>query len=509
MHKPFHLVLEDGTVFKGKSFGFQKPVAGEVVFNTAMVGYPESLTDPSYAGQLLTITFPLVGNYGVPGDVIQNQLSTFYESEKIQVTGLIISDFSFQYSHWNAAKSLSEWLIENEVPGIYGIDTRELTKMVREKGTMKGKLVFPDEEDIEFINPDDENQVAKVSCTEVITYGNGKNKVVMVDCGVKQNIIRCLLKRDTTVIRVPWNYDFNRLDYDALFISNGPGDPAYCDITVNNIRTAMQTDKPIFGICMGNQLLSIAGGAKTYKLKYGHRSHNQPVQLCGTQRAFITTQNHGFAVDNNTLSADWEPLFINMNDGTNEGIRHKTKPWFSAQFHPEAASGPTDTEFLFDVFIKTLAENNKSIPQLIEAEMDARLVRKQEYQGAEKGTIKKVLVLGSGALKIGEAGEFDYSGSQALKALKEEGIQTVLINPNIATVQTSEGIADKVYFLPVTPDFVERVIEKEKPDGVFLSFGGQTALNCGVALYKAGIFEKYNIKVLGTPVQSIIDTEDR
>jgi carbamoyl-phosphate synthase large subunit len=508
-HKPFHLVLEDGTVFKGKSFGFEKPVAGEVVFNTAMVGYPESLTDPSYAGQLLAITFPLVGNYGVPGDVIQNQLSTFYESEKIQVTGLIISDFSFQYSHWNAAKSLSEWLIENEVPGIYGIDTRELTKMVREKGTMKGKLVFPDGDDIDFINPDDENQVAKVSCREVITYGNGSNKVVMVDCGVKQNIIRCLLKRDTTVIRVPWDYDFNQLDFDALFISNGPGDPAYCDVTVNNIRTAMQTDKPIFGICMGNQLLSIAGGAKTYKLKYGHRSHNQPVQLCGTQRAFITTQNHGFAVDNNTLSADWEPLFINMNDGTNEGIRHKTKPWFSAQFHPEAASGPTDTEFLFDVFIKTLTEKSKTIPQLIEDEMDARLVCKQEYKGAEKGTINKVLVLGSGALKIGEAGEFDYSGSQALKALKEEGIQTVLINPNIATVQTSEGIADKVYFLPVTPDFVERVIEKERPDGVFLSFGGQTALNCGVALFKAGIFEKYNIKVLGTPVQSIIDTEDR
>ncbi|MEA4982846.1 MAG: carbamoyl-phosphate synthase domain-containing protein, partial [Paludibacter sp.] len=201
-HKPFHLVLEDGTVLKGKSFGYEKAVAGEVVFNTAMVGYPESLTDPSYAGQLLAITFPLVGNYGVPNDIIQNGLSIYFESEKIQVTGLIISDFSFEYSHWNAGKSLSDWLKENKVPGIYGIDTRELTKMVREKGTMKGKLVFPNEEDIDFINPDDENQVAKVSCTEVITYGNGKNKIVMVDCGVKENIIRCLLKRDTTVIRV-------------------------------------------------------------------------------------------------------------------------------------------------------------------------------------------------------------------------------------------------------------------------------------------------------------------
>lgn len=508
-HKPFNLVLEDGTIFHGKSFGHEIPVAGEVVFSTAMTGYPESLTDPSYLGQLLTLTYPLVGNYGVPGDALQDQLSKNYESEKIQVAGLIVSDYSFQYSHWNAAKSLSEWLVENKVPAIYGIDTRQLTKIVREKGTLKGKLVFPGEEDIDFIDPDDENQVAKASCTEVLTYGAGKHKVVLVDCGAKQNIIRCLLKRDTTVIRVPWDYDFNHLDFDAVLISNGPGNPAYCEATVNNIRKTMQTDTPIFGICMGNQLLSLAGGATTYKLKYGHRSHNQPVQLCNTHRAFITSQNHGYAVDNNTLNDAWEPLFINMNDGTNEGIRHKTQPWFSAQFHPEATSGPTDTEFLFDVFLNTLTQKNKSVPQLIEEAMDAKLVKKQEYGGAEKGAVKKVLVLGSGALKIGEAGEFDYSGSQALKALKEEGVHTVLINPNIATVQTSEGIADKVYFLPVTPDFVERVIEKERPDGVFLSFGGQTALNCGVALYKAGIFKKYDVKVLGTPVQSIIDTEDR
>ncbi|MBP1637685.1 MAG: carbamoyl-phosphate synthase large subunit, partial [Bacteroidetes bacterium] len=321
--------------------------------------------------------------------------------------------------------------------------------------------------------------------------------------------IRCLLKRDTTVIRVPWNYDFNKIEYDGLFISNGPGNPAYCEATVENIREAMKNDKPIFGICMGNQLLSMAGGAKTYKLKYGHRSCNQPVQLVGTQRAFVTSQNHGFAVDSSTLTADWEPLFVNMNDGTNEGIRHKSKPWFSAQFHPEASAGPTDTEFLFDVFIKTIIESKKSVPQLIEEELEAKLVVKHDYKSAEKGEIKKVLVLGSGALKIGEAGEFDYSGSQALKALREEGVETILINPNIATVQTSDGIADKVYFLPVTPDFVEQVIEKERPDGIFLSFGGQTALNCGVTLYQTKILEKYNVKVLGTPVQSIIDTEDR
>lgn len=508
-NKPLHLVLEDGTIFEGKSFGYEAPVAGEVVFSTGMVGYTESLSDPSYLGQILTLTYPLIGNYGVPKDETQNDISTFYESEKIQASGLIVSGFSFEYSHWNAAKSLSDWLIENKVPAVYGIDTRELTKLVREKGTMLGKLVFPGDPDIPFINPDDENQVAKASCKEVITYGNGKYKVLLVDCGVKNNIIRCLLKRDTTVVRVPWDYDFNSLEFDGLFISNGPGDPAFCDVTVTNIQKAMQTDKPIFGICMGNQLLSLAGGAKTYKLKYGHRSSNQPVQLVGTQRAFVTSQNHGFAVDNNTLSDEWKPLFVNMNDGTNEGIRHKSKPWFSCQFHPEASAGPTDTEFLFDVFVRTLEEKNISISKLIENELDAKLVVKQVYQGIEKGEVKKVLLLGSGALKIGEAGEFDYSGSQALKALKEEGIETVLINPNIATVQTSEGIADKVYFLPVTPDFVERVIEKERPDSIFLSFGGQTALNCGVALYKNKILEKFNVRVLGTPVQAIIDTEDR
>ncbi|MBP5456503.1 MAG: carbamoyl-phosphate synthase (glutamine-hydrolyzing) large subunit [Paludibacteraceae bacterium] len=498
-YRPLNLVLEDGTVFKGKSFGYEKQVAGEVVFSTAMVGYPESLTDPSYSGQILTVTFPLVGNYGVPTEKLdENGISTFFESEKIQVTGLIISDFSFQYSHWNAIESLGTWLKQQEIPGIFGIDTRELTKIVREKGALKGKLVFPDEQDIPFINPDDENQVAKVSCKEVVTYGKGKHKVVLVDCGVKNNIIRCLLKRDVTVTRVPWNYDFNQLEYDGLFISNGPGNPALCGEAVEHIRKAMEGNKPIFGICMGNQLLSIAGGAKTYKLKYGHRSHNQPVSMVGSTRSFITSQNHGFAVDNATLGSDWEPLFVNMNDGTNEGIRHKSKPFFSAQFHPEAASGPTDTEFLFDEFVKLMDGQ--------ESEIFASK-KSESFSGPKK--YRKVLLLGSGALKIGEAGEFDYSGSQALKALKEEGISTVLINPNIATVQTSEGIADKVYFLPVTPDFVERVIDKERPDGIFLSFGGQTALNCGVALYRSGVLEKYGVEVLGTPVQAIIDTEDR
>lgn len=346
------LILDDGSRFCGYSFGYDKAVAGEVVFNTAMTGYPESLTDPSYSGQMMVLTYPLVGNYGVPRQTFEaNGISTFLESEKIHAEAIIVSDYSDNYSHWNAVESLGEWLKKEKIAGITGIDTRELTKLLREKGSMKGKIVFENESEIDFVDPNLINQVARVSCKEVITYGNGKKRVVLVDCGVKHNIIRCLLKRDVTVVRVPWDYDFNTLEFDGLFISNGPGDPDTCEITVNHIREAMKKEKPIFGICMGNQLLAKAGGAKTFKLKYGHRSHNQPVRMAGTEKCFITSQNHGYAVDNNTLGDDWEPLFLNMNDGTNEGIRHKRLPFFSAQFHPEAASGPTDTEFLFDTFI--------------------------------------------------------------------------------------------------------------------------------------------------------------
>lgn len=377
------LILSDGTVFRGRSFGYEKPVAGEVVFNTAMTGYPESLTDPSYAGQLMTLTYPLVGNYGVPPFTIEaNGLATFMESEKIHAEAIIVSDYSENYSHWNAVESLADWLKREQVPGITGIDTRELTKVLREHGVMMGRIVFDDAMDNgewRMDNYGEVNYVDRVSCKDIIVYAGGESKtfpvstpmeelnsqlstfhsqlkkVVLVDCGVKTNILRCLLKRGVEVIRVPWDYDFNGLQFDGLFISNGPGDPDTCDAAVQNIRRAMQNEKlPIFGICMGNQLLSKAGGAKIYKLKYGHRSHNQPVRMVGTNRCFITSQNHGYAVDNNTLGADWEPLFVNMNDGSNEGIRHKRNPWFSAQFHPEAASGPTDTEFLFDEFVKLL-----------------------------------------------------------------------------------------------------------------------------------------------------------
>lgn len=355
-NKPTTLHLENGVEFNGLSFGYDQAVSGEVVFSTAMVGYPESLTDPSSSGQILCVTFPLVGNYGVPADEFKDNLSKYFESEKIHVKGLIINDYSFKYSHWNAVKSLHEWLKENKVPGIFGVDTREITKILREKGSMLGKII-PENRVLETEeNPNIVNQVAVVSCKEVIKYGNGRKRVVVVDCGVKHNIIRCLINRGVEVIRVPWDYNFNTIEYDGLFLSNGPGNPDFCDITIKNIKKAIEAKfpKPIFGICLGNQLLSKAGGATTYKLKYGHRSHNQPVIMAGTNRCFITAQNHGYAVDNSTLSADWEPLFINMNDGTNEGIKHKSKPFLSCQFHPEACGGPTDTEFLFDNFVNLL-----------------------------------------------------------------------------------------------------------------------------------------------------------
>lgn len=352
------LILEDGSVFEGKSFGYEKSAAGEVVFYTGMTGYPESLTDPSYSGQILVSTYPMIGNYGVPRDEQDNGISRFFESNQVHITGLIISDYSFEFSHWNAEKSLAEWLKEYKVPGLYDIDTRALTKILREKGSLLGKIEY-ESQPVELFDPNLENMVAKVSCKEVSYHGNGDHRVVLVDCGVKHNIIRCLIDRNATVIRVPWDYDFTRETYDGIFLTNGPGDPAMCEVTVENVRKILDDDKPLMGICLGNQLLARAAGADTYKLKYGHRSHNQPVILAGTDRCFITPQNHGYAVEPETLTGDWEALFVNANDGTNEGIRHKTKPFFSTQFHPEATSGPVDTEYLFDEFMQMIV-NHKS-----------------------------------------------------------------------------------------------------------------------------------------------------
>ncbi|KAF2879128.1 hypothetical protein ILUMI_27035 [Ignelater luminosus] len=510
---PCYLVLEDGTTFPGESFGAKKELDGEVVFQTGMVGYPESLTDPSYHAQILILTYPIIGNYGVPDYKLdENGLPCWFESHRIWASGLVVGEYCDYPSHWRSSKTLSEWMEEQGIPGIQGIDTRALTKKIREKGTMLGRIVFnlPIDYNYKISDPNKQNLVAEVSMQKPVVYNpSGSPRICAVDCGLKYNQIRCFLKRGARVDVVPWNYNFSTMDYDGLFLSNGPGDPTMCDTTIKNLRQILTAPKvkPIFGICLGHQLLSLAIGCSSFKMKYGNRGHNQPCIHHGTDRCYMTSQNHGFAINSEALASGWEPLFTNANDNTNEGIIHNTLPYFSVQFHPEHTAGPQDLECLFDVFlevIRTYESDKVSAKDLI--------MKKLKYEPKTPVVTefpKKVLIIGSGGLSIGQAGEFDYSGSQAIKALKEENIQTVLINPNIATVQTSKGLADKVYFLPLIPEYVEQVIKAERPGGVLLTFGGQTALNCGVELQKTGVFEKYGIKILGTPIQTIIDTEDR
>jgi len=480
-----------------------------------MVGYPESMTDPSYQGQILTLTTPMVGNYGVPDRKTLDEfgLPKYFESDKIHVNGLIVQDYSHHYSHWNAASSLGDWMKEQGVPGISGIDTRMLTKKIREKGAMVAKvevdLDAPVPDFSQLQNPNSRHLVNEVSVQGKTVYGKGNaTKVIAIDCGMKNNIIRHLVKRGVELTVVPWNYPFAaEMDqYDGLFLSNGPGDPTMCKETIQELEKVITCPddkvKPIFGICLGNQLMGIAAGGQAEKLPFGHRGQNQPVLNHQTGECYITPQNHGFVIDCTTLRPGWKTLFTNANDGSNEGIAHMTRPYFTAQFHPEAASGPTDTEFMFDTFLDAckMPMDKITFP-----------VRKPP---PPRPDVKKILLLGSGGTSIGQAGEFDYSGGQAIKALKEEGKEVVLMNPNIASVQTnmdskSEFKADHIFFLPVTPEFVEEVIKKEKPDGIVVSMGGQTALNCAVELYEAGIFDKYNVEVLGTPIDVVINTEDR
>ena len=318
-----------------------------------MVGYPESLTDPSYRGQILVLTYPLIGNYGVPGNEKEDSLLRHFESDKIQIRGLIITDYSSDYSHWNAKKSLSDWMKENDIPGIYGVDTRKLTKKLRKKGTQLGKTLY-DSEKIQFSDPNKRNLVAEVSIKKPVIYKKGKKKVVLIDCGTKNNIIRAFLRRNFTVVRVPWDYNFLNEKADGIIISNGPGDPKNCRETIENVRKAISKSTPILGICLGSQILALAAGASTYKLKFGHRGHNQPCVEVGTNRCYITSQNHGYAVDADTLPEDWREWFYNNNDETNEGIKHFSKPFYGTQFHPEASPGPDDTEFLFDLFVRSM-----------------------------------------------------------------------------------------------------------------------------------------------------------
>uniref|UniRef100_A0ABM5FAK9 carbamoyl-phosphate synthase (ammonia) n=1 Tax=Pogona vitticeps TaxID=103695 RepID=A0ABM5FAK9_9SAUR len=502
-----NLVLEDGTKMKGYSFGHPSSTAGEVVFNTGLAGYTESLTDPSYYGQILTMVNPIIGNGGVPDTTALDEmgLSKFLESDGIKASGLLVLDYSNEYSHWRAVKTLGEWLKEEKVPALYGIDTRMLSKIIRDKGTVLGKIEF-EGQPVEFVDPNERNLIAEVSTKAVKVYGKGNPiKIVAVDCGLKQNAIRLLVKRGAEVHLVPWNHDFTQMDYDGLFISGGPGDPTQAQELIRNVRKVLESDhqEPLFGIGSGNLITGLAAGASSYKMPMANRGQNQPVVNMMNGQAFITAQNHGYAIDSNSLPPGWKPLFVNANDQTNEGIMHEDKPIFTAQFYPEGNPGPTDTEFLFDSFISLIKKGKGTHIASVLPKATAATSRVE---------VSKVLILGSGGLSIGQAGEFDYSGSQAVKAMKEENVKTILMNPNIASVQTNEvgpKQADTVYFLPITPHFVTEVIKAERPDGIILGMGGQTALNCGVELFKRGILQEHGVKVLGTSVEAIMATEDR
>uniref|UniRef100_A0A915EA35 ATP-grasp domain-containing protein n=1 Tax=Ditylenchus dipsaci TaxID=166011 RepID=A0A915EA35_9BILA len=498
------LILEDGTLFVGQVFGALKSTSGELVFQTGMVGYVESLTDPSYANQFLTLTYPLIGNYGVSDDTLQGNSvdilsfpDTGFESAKIWPAALIVDRIcpEGEHSHWQAYQSLAQWLKNlGLVPGLSGIDVRLLTKKIREHGTLKAKLVLDadDPNSFDFVDINSQNLVALVSRKEVQTFGNGPTRIMAVDCGLKNNQIRCLVKRGCTVTVVPYNYPIDQKydDYDGIFLSNGPGDPAMCEDLITRISLLLNNDrcKPVFGICLGHQLLARAAGATTHKLPYGNRGHNQPCTHMDTGRCYITSQNHGFAVDDSSLPAGWLTLFSNENDSTNEGIIHETNlslVFNSTQSTPQVPL----TWSVCSIFLWKLSLT----------------ARRSNFQTV----CRKVLILGSGGLSIGQAGEFDYSGAQAIKALKEQNIKTVLVNPNVATVQTSKGFADRVYFLPITKEYVTEVIKKERPTGLLCTFGGQTALNCAIDLFKDGVLDAFSVTVLGTPIQTIMNTEDR
>ena len=348
-----HLILENGKKFKGKIFGAVKSVSGEVVFNTGMVGYPETLTDPSYKGQILVSTYPMMGNYGVPSFYEANTLKEHFESDKIQVNAYVVSEISELFHHWNGAQNLDSWFKNSGVTGLAGIDTRTLTKILRESGTMLGRIVVGNST-VKLYDPAKHDLIQEVTTTKVQNFGKGKKKILLIDCGCKNRIIHHLLRNDYSIKLVPYNHDISKEEFDGLVISNGPGNPEMYPQLIENVKKIFSKNKPMLGICMGHQIISMAAGAKTYKLKYGHRSQNQPVIDELTKKCFITSQNHGYAMDTKSLPDDWEPWFTNLNDGTNEGIIHKKKPFMSVQFHPEAAPGPVDTAFIFDKFLRVL-----------------------------------------------------------------------------------------------------------------------------------------------------------
>jgi carbamoyl-phosphate synthase small subunit len=361
------LVLEDGSEYSGWAFGKARSQAGEVVFTTGMTGYPQALTDPSFKGQILVSTYPMMGNYGVPVKpkscepfFDEQGIPLHFESPLVQVSGFAVSEVCDEPSHFESGATLSAWLEKNNVPGIYGIDTRSLTERLREHGVMRGKILVEGSREVTIDSGVIAHPVAEVSNPEVKIYtpagDSSRPRIVLVDCGAKANILRCLLARNVEVVRVPWNHDLKGMEYDGIFLSNGPGDPKACGRTIAMVRRAFDVKKPIFGICLGNQIMALAAGGDTYKLPYGHRGQNQPCVETGTGRCYITSQNHGYAVRGESLPKGWEPWFINANDNTVEGIRSLRRPFSAVQFHPEGCPGPRDTEFLIDRFLEQVKE---------------------------------------------------------------------------------------------------------------------------------------------------------
>lgn len=362
------LTLEDGSKFEGVCFGSEVSSAGEVVFNTGMVGYPESLTDPSYKGQILVLTYPLIGNWGVPEKAL-------WESAKIQVSGLVVSDYSLFASHYSSKQTLGAWLKKEGIPGIEGIDTRSLTRRLREKGVMLGKIEVGKK--VAFWDPNKVNLVQMVGGRKVEKMGKGEIKVVLIDCGAKNNISRSLAARGVQVKIVPWDWDpfVEGESFDALVISNGPGDPTMAGSTIRTVQKALERKIPCLGICLGSQIMALAAEAKTYKLKFGHRGQNQPCKDELSGKCFITSQNHGFAVLEKSLPKGWLRWFTNLNDGTNEGIIHQEYPFLAVQFHPEAAPGPTDTNWIFDFFLSRVKKGGSRAKRLVERGYETQAAR--------------------------------------------------------------------------------------------------------------------------------------
>ncbi|KAI9882930.1 MAG: Multifunctional pyrimidine synthesis protein CAD [Watsoniomyces obsoletus] len=369
-HDRATLTIRDGPVFHGKSFGARANISGEAVFTTSLVGYPESLTDPSYRGQILVFTQPLIGNYGVPSSARDEYgLLKYFESPNMQAAGVVVADAAEQYSHWTAVESLGDWCAREGVPAVSGVDTRAIVTFLREQGSSLARITIGEEydadEDEAFVDPEQINLVRRVSTKSPfhVSSPNGDLHVAVIDCGVKENILRSLVGRGASVTAFPFDYPIHKVahHFDGIFISNGPGDPTHCQETVYHLSRVMQTSQvPIMGICLGHQLLALAAGARTIKLKYGNRAHNIPALDLTTGRCHITSQNHGYAVDASTLPEDWKEFFVNLNDSSNEGMIHKSRPIFSTQFHPEAKGGPLDSAYLFDAYLESVNKYKRS-----------------------------------------------------------------------------------------------------------------------------------------------------